>query len=277
MPIMFNTILQSEGLALSDVRLLRHQDQRSERGRSPYDLWRDNRSDFELYQSYQRTNRRSLFRSRYWASFVGTSDNETMFVGVYGVKLRGLLETDTPMLTREGMDKAGTLDVYDFVLEEALRDLIGKLLIDWGSATRAFVQRADQQNKPVKELRTEFKEPDFPGFLNFVAPLSKLDTLPKGWITALQFSKGVYLLTCPKTKEQYVGSASGADGFWNRWQCYVQTGHGQNVALKSRSRSDYQVSILEVAGTASTTEDILKMEQRWKRKLQSNEMGLNRN
>lgn len=277
MPIMFNTILQSEGLALSDVRLLRHQDQRSERGRSPYDLWRDNRSDFELYQSYQRTNRRSLFRSRYWASFVGTSDNETMFVGVYGVKLRGLLETDTPMLTREGMDKAGTLDVYDFVLEEALRDLIGKLLIDWGSATRACVQRADQQNKPVKELRTEFKEPDFPGFLNFVAPLSKLDTLPKGWITALQFSKGVYLLTCPKTKEQYVGSASGADGFWNRWQCYVQTGHGQNVALKSRSRSDYQVSILEVAGTASTTEDILKMEQRWKRKLQSNEMGLNRN
>ena len=279
MPIMFNTILQSEGLALSDVRLLRHQDQRSERGRSPYELWRDNRSEFELYQSHQLTNRRSLFRSRYWASFVGTPDNETMFVGVYDVKFRGSLETDTPMVNRKGVDKAGTLDVYDFTLAQALSDLIGKLFIDWGSgsAMRAWVQRADKRNKPVKELRTEFKEPDFPGFLNFVAPLSKLDTLPKGWLTALQFSKGVYLLTCPKTKEQYVGSASGAEGFWHRWQCYVQTGHGHNVALKSRTPSDYQVSILEVAGTASTTEDILDMEQRWKTKLQSNEMGLNRN
>jgi hypothetical protein len=155
--------------------------------------------------------------------------------------------------------------------------LIGKLFIEWGPATRTWVQRADQQNKRVKELRTEFKEPDFPGFLNFVSPLSKLDALPKGWTTALQSSKGVYLLTCPKTKEQYVGSARGAEGFWNRWQFYAQTGHGHNVGLKSRAPSDYQVSILEVAGSASTDNDILAMEQRWKTKLQSQEMGLNRN
>jgi hypothetical protein len=49
------------------------------------------------------------------------------------------------------------------------------------------------------------------------------------------------------------------------------------VALKSRDASDYQVSILEVAGTASTPDDIIKMEIRWKSKLQSREMGLNRN
>jgi hypothetical protein len=49
------------------------------------------------------------------------------------------------------------------------------------------------------------------------------------------------------------------------------------VALKSREPSDYQVSILEVAGTAATYDDILKMESRWKRKLQTGEMGLTRN
>jgi hypothetical protein len=49
------------------------------------------------------------------------------------------------------------------------------------------------------------------------------------------------------------------------------------VALKSRDPSDYQVSILEVAGTAANLEDILKMEGRWKEKLQSREMGLTRN
>jgi hypothetical protein len=58
---------------------------------------------------------------------------------------------------------------------------------------------------------------------------------------------------------------------------YVVTGHGGNIALKSREYSDYQVSILEVAGSASNIDDILRMESRWKDKLQSREMGLNRN
>ncbi len=55
------------------------------------------------------------------------------------------------------------------------------------------------------------------------------------------------------------------------------TGHGGNVALKSREPSDYQVSILEVAGSYANIDDILKMEARWKQKLQSQEMGVNRN
>ncbi|HEX7184206.1 MAG TPA: GIY-YIG nuclease family protein, partial [Thermoanaerobaculia bacterium] len=88
---------------------------------------------------------------------------------------------------------------------------------------------------------------------------------------------GVYLLTCPKTREQYVGSATGEEGFWGRWQNYLETGHGGNVGLQSRDMSDYQVSILEVAGTAATRDDILRMEGRWQSKLQSQEMGLNRN
>jgi hypothetical protein len=113
--------------------------------------------------------------------------------------------------------------------------------------------------------------------MNFIEQLSGLNKLAPGWIEVLRSTKGVYLLTCPKTKEQYVGSATGASGFWNRWQEYVQTGHGGNVALKSRDPSDYQVCILEVAGTSSTDDDIIRMEQRWKAKLQSGAMGLNRN
>jgi hypothetical protein len=272
MPIMFNTILQSEGLDLGDVRLLRHQDNRAERGATPYELWRDDRPKFEIYQSHQRVDRRANFSSLFWATFVGTPENETMFVGLYGVKYGGLLEHDTQM-----GHMASTHDVYNLTLDERLHDVIGKMIIDWGAGTRAWVQRADQQNKAIKELRKEFNEPEFPGFLNFLKPLSELGKIPKGWVTALQFSKGVYLLTCPKTREQYVGSASGDEGFWNRWRCYVQTGHGQNVALKSRAPSDYRVSILEVAGTASTADEILAMEQRWKAKLQSRKMGLNRN
>lgn len=85
------------------------------------------------------------------------------------------------------------------------------------------------------------------------------------------------MLACPRTREQYVGSACGQEGLWGRWQSYVATGHGGNIALRSRDPSDYQVSILEVAGSAATTEEILAMEQLWKTKLRSRDMGLNRN
>ena len=97
------------------------------------------------------------------------------------------------------------------------------------------------------------------------------------WVAPLSASRGVYLLTCPKTREKYVGAAYGEGGFYGRWLAYVHDRHGNNVALKSREPSDYQVSILEVAGSAGTVEGIIAMEDLWKRKLQSREMGLNRN
>lgn len=277
MPIMFNTILHEAGLSPADVRLLRHKDKRARPGRTPYDLWRDNRQQFEWYQSTQRFSNRSKLTAPYWAVFVVNMSDETMFAGIYAVRYRGLLEQDTPMPHMDDIDKAGSCDIYDLTRQDTLSDLIGRLFIDWGPGALAWIQYADRNNKPVTELRIAFQEPKFPGFLNFIEPLSKLGSIPKSWIDALQSSQGVYLLTCPKTKEQYVGSATGEGGFWQRWQDYVHTGHGGNVGLKSRDPSDYQVSILEVAGTSATPDDIRSMERRWQSKLQSREMGLNRN
>jgi hypothetical protein len=277
MPIMFNTILREAGLPLADVRLIRHKDKRATKGRTPYELWRDNRPQFELYQSIQRIQSRKKFIVPYWAVFIVNLNDDTMFTGLYAVRYRGLLEQDTPKPHMEGIDKAGSCDVYDLTLKDTLSDLIGRLFINWGNAALAWVQHANRHNKPVTELQEVFQEDSFPGFLNFIKPLSKLEKIPKSWIAAFQSSRGIYLLTCPKTKEQYVGSATGGEGFWGRWQDYVKTGHGGNLGLKSRDPSDYQVSILEVAGTSATTEDIISMEGRWQSKLQCREMGLNRN
>jgi hypothetical protein len=277
MVIKLNTVFSEAGLDVTNIRLLRHKDNRAMKGRTPYRLWRDVRERFYLYQSTQSIGNRKKLQAQYWSSFVVTPNDETMFVGLYRSKYKCLLEKDTPMPHMDGVDKAGSCDVWDLTLETNLNDLIGKLIIDWGSGRRAWIQRADRHNKDVVELRAEFKEPDFPGFLNFMEPLSKLDKLPKSWITALRSTRGVYLLTCPRTKEQYVGSATGEEGFWQRWKEYAQTGDGGGKALKSRDPSDYQVSILEVAGTASTLDNIIEMEKRWKLKLQSREMGLNRN
>lgn len=177
----------------------------------------------------------------------------------------------------DGVERAGECDSYDLVLQDQLSDLIGKLVIDWGFAAIAWIQHADRNNKVITELHKAFKKPEFPGFLNFIQQLSKLENLPLSWTSVLKSSRGIYLLTCPKTKEQYVGSATGVDGFWGRWQMYINDGHGGNVGLKSREPSDYQVSIIEVAGTSLTLDEILAMENKWKIKLQSREMGLNKN
>ena len=96
MPIMFNTLLTEAGVPLADVCLLRHQDNRADKGRTPYELWRDTRPEFDRYQSRQSVSKRQQLSRRHWVSFVGTHNNETLFVGVYEVKYRGLLERDEP-------------------------------------------------------------------------------------------------------------------------------------------------------------------------------------
>ena len=122
-----------------------------------------------------------------------------------------------------------------------------------------------------------FQEEAFPGYTRFIGNLSTLGGLPVGWQSALSAARGVYLLTCPRTREQYVGSATGENGFLGRWSGYAADGHGGNIGLRSRDVSDNQVSILEVSASTATIEEVVAAEQLWKLKLQSREMGLNRN
>ena len=133
-----------------------------------------------------------------------------------------------------------------------------------------------QSDKVITELHREFKEAKFPCFSKFIKRLSEIELLPSEWIAILRNQRGIYLLTCPDTKEQYVGKASGTDGFWGRWQDYLADGHGGNIRLQSRV-SDYQVSILETVGNSTTNVELDALEALWKEKLQSREMGLNAN
>jgi hypothetical protein len=279
MPLFFNSLLTQFGISLRDVRLLRHQDTRADKGKTLYELWRDDRVNFDQYQSIQKPERREQLNTKYWASFVGLPDNQTLFVGMFRVKYAGLSKHDTPKVHTSGTDLAGTHDRYELILDDSLREFVGKLLITWGAGTRSWVQRADKQDKAITELRPALKDPEFPGFLKFISNLSKVqaDTLPTRWVDILKISRGVYLLTCPKTREQYIGSAYGQDGFWGRWQEHARTGYGDAIKLKSREPSDYQVSILELVGTSTTDNEIIQLENQWKEKLRTKEMGLNGN
>jgi hypothetical protein len=146
---MLNSILCEAGLKLRDVRLIRHKDKRSKKGCSPYELWCNDRPKFEWYQRTQRIKSRKILTAPYWAVFVVNPRNETMFVGIYAVDYHGLLDHDSPMPNMDGIDKAGSCDVFDLELQDTLSDLIGNLFIDWGQGFIAWVQYAEQNNKRI--------------------------------------------------------------------------------------------------------------------------------
>ncbi|WP_267383333.1 GIY-YIG nuclease family protein [Sphingomonas sp. GC_Shp_2] len=268
-------MLDSAGIDSALVRLLRHQ-RAPLNGATPYTLWRDERSLFDAYQATQQVKNRARFTAPYWASFVVTPNGQTLFAGLYAVGEPGTVPTSWPYPLSKAPAGGGD-EVYSTRHLDDLADYEGRLAIEWGAGTRTWVQRADQQDKPIEELTRRFAEPPFPGFGAFVEPLSRILALPSSWTEALRAARGIYLLTCPITKELYVGSAIGSDGFLGRWHHYAVDGHGGNVMLRSRERSDYQVSILEVAGSLDSDADVLALESRWKGKLQSRAMGLNAN
>lgn len=284
MALTLNTILAGSGIDPETVRVLRHQDTGSLPGRTPYHLWRNDREAFDAYQSVQKIKRRKTLGEcdPLWAVFVAPPTGETLFVGLWQAHYVGLNAEYLPWRNADGGDPARSIDTYDLTPLNELSDLIGRLIIEWTGGPRNWIQYAFQKNrpdlkKPVLEIRREFQEPAFPGYLAFNEPLSAISSLPATWRTALAAVRGVYILTCPRTREQYIGSASGADGFLGRWNNYVANAHGGNVGLRSRDPSDYQVSILEVVGNSASGDEVVALETLWKRKLRSQEMGLNRN
>lgn len=277
-------LLEAVGITPEQTLLIRHQKVVSGRP-TPYALWRDKLTLFEAFQATQNAKERKKFSRPYWASFVVTPDKCTLFVGIYVAKCIGTVADGTidPLTGLQvGMHKPSQAvlepyDQYDCRLDDRLSAYRGRLSIDWGEAHRSWVQVAGNQDKPIIELLRKLADNEFPGFSRFICRLSEIASLPQHWVTALASVKGIYLLTCPNTREQYVGLAGGQDGFMGRWLEYAMSNHGGNVGLKSRDPSDYQVSILEVCGSQTSMDDMLKLEALWKQKLQSREMGLNRN
>lgn len=276
----FTMLLDAAGLTRRDVRLLRHKDGRYPGFPSLYALWRDQRPRFDAYQETQAFGDEPDLRAPIWASFVGLpGSTETLFVGMYEAELVGPLPADRPHPITGKSEPAGSCNLYRLAPLPILASYIGRLWIRWGGGYRQWVQRVDgaRAGKLIVELRRSFSEDAFPGFDALILNLADIETIPAGWQAALTATRGIYLLTCPRTREQYVGMASGAGGFLARWRDYFVTGHGGNVALKSREASDYRVSILETVGSAATDAELMVLEARWKDKLQSREMGLNRN
>src|SRR5277367_6239868 len=111
MPLLFNSLLTQAKIAPAAVRLLRHQDKRSDKGRTPYELWRDDRPAFEMYQGTQSFANRAKLRAEYWASFVVGADDKTLLAGFYSCAYVGVNQDELIWPNTAGSSPPETCDV----------------------------------------------------------------------------------------------------------------------------------------------------------------------
>jgi hypothetical protein len=270
----FNALLRLGGIDPKTVRLVRHGGAGGTGLVSQYAAWRAGDGRLEEYQQIQ--HRKVFTVGDVLAAFVVTPAprNATLFVGLY--RVRGIGKV--PAGTRDpifGNDVGG---MYQYAIDSdpGLEEYAGRLIIEWGSGTRAWFQNASYNEKQVREIRDDI-EPSFPGWLRFVCDADDLSGLYPSWQDMLRNVKGVYLLVDKADGAPYIGSAKGADSLYGRLLSYANGGHGGDVALRARGPRKYQVTVLAIVDMTTPDQRIEEIESAWKQKLLTREFGLNRN
>ena len=279
----FHEFLTKLNIDPGKTRLLRHDN----RGLA---AWRRGEMAFGSFASFQSSNRSPYGGVELACHFVPgpalpNGDASALFVGITkihdrwiwdGKRLPQIQDAAIIDYERAQLPREKTIDAFDLEWVDAARGHSALILVRWGTATKSWSQWAARQHKEIVEIRLKAQEDPFPGFSGFSCQIKDVFHLPQTWQNAIKSERGIYLLVTDGG-DQYVGSATGQDGFLGRWTAYEANGHGGNVVLQQRGHRDYSVSILEVASPAMTENEILQRENHWKKKLGSRAHGLNKN
>lgn len=278
----FDEFIARLNLPAATTRLVRH----DKRGES---AWNSGRFEkFGCFASFQNNARSPYLAAALACQFIPgptlpNGDATALFLGITEIKDRWRWDgTRQPLLQDpqilESVRNNTDLEAFDLHWLDLGDDYSERILIRWGpsNATRAWSQWASNNRKEIVELRRQRSQAPFPGFSNFRAHISHILQLPDAWQAALRSCGGIYLLVADNG-QQYVGSASGQDGFWGRWASYAANGHGGNVLLRQAGHNDYMVSVLEIASSDMGLSDLYTRERHWKAKLGTQAHGLNLN
>jgi hypothetical protein len=240
----------------------------------PLDVFVRNPEEWKMWNSYR--DGRDDFSRKYIFSLMRYyhQPNRWLFGGIFEVVSRNS-------------------DSYDVQLVELYQEFVGRLLIDYpgpGVRGRAFyLEKHFNQLKVAQLFEKPFEGEAFCGYENIEHSFSQLEAIFKqhkqDWKSALVNVKGVYLIVDKSNGKMYVGSAYGDAGIWSRWACYIDTGHGGNddftKIIKTNgidyARENFQFSILEFRSMRTDDQTIMDREQYWKRVLQTNNFGYNKN
>ena len=180
-------------------------------------------------------------------------------------------------------------DLYFYKLEDSnlLESYKNRLVIEWGKSTVSWVQSSIE--KEVTEIYPKGFVSLFPGWDKVHLShkeLTEIISNPNGnkdWYEYLSRHSGVYVIFDSSTGNQYVGSASGGNGIWSRWEGYVRTGHNGNKGLKALAKENpdfantFTYSLHHVFPKTVSKNNVLYYESLLKSKLGSRAFGLNEN
>ena len=231
---------------------------------------------FELGQSQQSQKN---FECDYIISLINLSNSRRwLYVGVYRVA---------------GVRDASDFDgfVYDLKRLPNLEHLDGRTVIDFTKDFRAsyLVGKNYEDQLLVNSILAErLSISDFPGFNRVLLSFEMLRSVIRqdhpSWRTGLSNVSGIYVITDTHNGLQYVGSAYGGVGIWQRWMEYAKSGHGGNKELRQILKAEgdqyamnFQFALVEVCDINSGSDYIISRECHWKNVLLSREFGYNHN
>ena len=225
------------------------------------------------FEEWQESQGQRNFKCTHVLSLIDLGQSNWLFAGVYkvlGCKTRS-----------DGGYK------YSLAALPKQEELIGRITVYHKRSRASYIWYKPEIALPIQEIRQEkMTIQEFPGYNAVVLSHASLKIITEqriaSWYGALANIKGVYLITDTTTGKHYVGKASGKSGIWQRWCSYADNGHGGNKELKrvlknkgDRHMRHFQYSILEIADSHASDEDILVRESYWKNALKSREFGMN--
>ena len=286
-----NDLLNIEGIDPTEVLVMRHRP--TEPGLRKVLPWlAAERPD--VYNAYQQAQvpkaESALLRAGYLASFIGHEAGRALYVGLYKVGNHKTLtrkkywsipaNKEMKSFGMTGFDLRGRTSVLWFEME--LTDFYahwkGKLIVDWPGGERSWHRWASRNEFFVQSiLEDSLLDEEMPNWRELVLTWDELKVLPNNWKTALSEWRGIYYIWDASDGKGYVGSAYGNDNLLGRWLNYAKSGHGGNKRLKKRKPSNFRFNILQRVSPDMAADNVIRLENTWKERLHTREIGLNEN
>ena len=281
----FSDILLRAGIDLQRTLLIRH----TTSNRIFKKCCQESKEDAAMIMTFTREQDCGFSNGfDYWAVFVSDHGTLCKFYGLFRV---GSAVPNTREVMPVGYDRIdpdsfrGDRAFYDLERMDILKEYENRLIIDWGSSVRTWAQTATNEKSIIAIQNSEV----FSGYEDVILSFQELEKIIGNpiayneWYTALSAVYGIYLIVDKKTGKQYIGSAYGKEGLWGRWSYYIKTKHGGNELMKKLLEEDpkrykyFQFSILQILSKDEKYDHVVRIERRYKKKLFSEEFGLNGN
>lgn len=236
-----------------------------------------------LYQSVQQ---RPYNPGDLIIGFWGHRPRSAILLGVWRVGDR--IETDKALSmgllddSFEDQDKLGKY-YHEMIETNILKQFQLRLEIEWHGE---LAWRRTLNTKKSYPIRINHGCPvPFQGINSISLVMSELRIITEHteWINALSNVTGVYIIIDETTGQQYIGSATGKRGIFQRWREYAKTGHGGNKRLikllesKNWRDSDLRFTLIETFPIDTPRNKIIQRENFWKLAMGSKTHGLNEN